>query len=76
MQGLLGVWFPYIDLIAANAFLGREAEAKADAAELLKLQPKFTVQMFASLNWTDNSIFNQQYARLVEGLRKAGVPEK
>jgi class 3 adenylate cyclase/TolB-like protein/tetratricopeptide (TPR) repeat protein len=76
MDGMKGVWFPYIDLIAANAFLGRDAEAKTEAAALLKLNPHFTIKAFASMKWTDNPVFNQQYARLVEGLRKAGLPEQ
>jgi adenylate cyclase len=76
VEGIQGNWFPYIDLIAANTFLGRDADARADVVKLLQINPKFTVQMFASLNWTDNAVFNQQYARLVDGLRKAGVPEK
>jgi adenylate cyclase len=58
-------------------WLGRETEAKAALAELLKLQPDFTVQGFMSLIplFSDNPIFTQQLVRLAEGLRKAGLPE-
>ncbi len=70
-------WWAYIDLVAANAWLGRDAEAKAAIAELLKLKPGFTVQTWVGLaaNFSDNPIFSQQIQRMVEGLRKAGLPE-
>ena len=44
-------------------------------AQLQKVRPGFTVQTLAGIHWTDNPTFNAQYARIVEGLRKAGVPE-
>jgi hypothetical protein len=31
--------------------------------------------MVPQSHWTDDVTFNAQYARIVEGLRKAGVPE-
>jgi adenylate cyclase len=70
-------WWAYIDLAAANAWLGRDTEAKAAVAELLKLKPGFTVQTWVGLaaNFSDNPIFSQQIQRMVEGLRKAGLPE-
>jgi TolB-like protein/class 3 adenylate cyclase len=68
-------WVPYVDLAAANAWSGHEKEAKEAAAELQKLYPGFTVQTWAGIHWTDDATFNAQYARIVEGLRKAGVPE-
>ncbi len=69
------LWFFYVDLAAANAWAGHEKEAREAAAELQKLYPGFTVQTWAGIHWTDNATFNAQYARIVEGLRKAGVPE-
>ena len=68
-------WYSYVDLAAANAWAGHEKEAKEAAAQLQKLHPGFTVQTWAGIHWTDNTTFNEQYARIVEGLRKAGVPE-
>jgi TolB-like protein/Tfp pilus assembly protein PilF len=68
-------WWPYVDLAAANAWAGHEKEAKEAAAQLQKVYPGFTVQTWAGIHWTDNPTFNEQYARIVEGLRKAGVPE-
>ena len=40
-----------------------------------KLYPDFTVQTWAGIPWGDNPTFNAQYQRIVEGLRKAGLPE-
>ena len=51
---------------------GQEEEARAEAAEVLRLQPKFSVNKFAkALPYQD-----QDYRdRLVEGMLKAGLPE-
>ena len=72
-----GTWFPYVDLAAANAWLGHEAEAKAAIAGLLKVYPGFTVQTFADVaaRVTYNPTFAEQIQRILEGLRKAGLPE-
>jgi adenylate cyclase len=72
-----GTWFPYVDLAAANAWLGHDAEAKAATAGLLKVYPGFTVQTFADVaaRVTYNPTFAQQIQRIIEGLRKAGLPE-
>ncbi|MGA2793164.1 MAG: guanylate cyclase, partial [Roseiarcus sp.] len=72
--GSAGPW-TYADLAAAFAWTGRNAEAHAAVAELLKLNPNFTVQTHASVKWTDNPTFNAEYRRIEEGLRKAGLPE-
>jgi TolB-like protein len=73
--GLPQVFYPYLDLAAAYAWLGRDKEAKEAAEQLQKLYPGFTVQTFLSWHWTDDPTFNAQYQRLAEGMRKAGVPE-
>jgi adenylate cyclase len=67
--------FPYVDLAAANAWAGHDKEAKEAVAQLQKLYPDFTVQSWAGIHWSDDPTFNEQYARIVEGLRKAGLPE-
>ena len=64
-----------VDLAAANALAGQDKEAREAAAQLHKLFPDFTVQGWAGIHWTDDPTFNAQYARIVDGLRKAGVPE-
>jgi adenylate cyclase len=68
-------FFPFVDLAAANAWAGHDKEAKEAAAELQKVYPGFTVQTWADMRWSDDPTFNAQYQRIVEGLRKAGVPE-
>jgi adenylate cyclase len=67
--------YPYVDLAAANAWAGHAKEAKEAVAELRKLYPDFTVQTWAGIPWGDDPTFNAQYQRIVEGLRKAGLPE-
>jgi adenylate cyclase len=67
--------FPYVDLSAANAWAGHDKEAKETVAQLRKLYPDFTVQSWAGIHWSDDPTFNAQYQRIVEGLRKAGLPE-
>ena len=70
-----GDTFNLVDLAAASAWAGHDKEAKAAAAQLQKVNPDFTVQGWAGIHWTDDPTFNAQYARIVDGLRKAGVPE-
>jgi hypothetical protein len=70
-----GMWYPVVDLAAANAWADHDKEAKDAAAQLQKLYPGFTVQTWAGIHWTDNPTFNTQYQRITEGLRKAGLPE-
>ena len=64
-------------LAAANAWAGHEKEAKEAVAELHKIDPSFTLQSVAGYrNQSDNPTFDAQSARIVEGLRKAGLPEE
>ncbi len=68
-------FYTLVDLAAANAWTGHDKEAKEAVAQLQKVYPGFTVQTWAGIHWTDDPTFNAQYARIVEGLRKAGLPE-
>jgi adenylate cyclase len=70
-----GYWLPYVDLIAASGWLGREAEVKGAIDGLRELMPGFTVQDWANVRWSGNLKFQHEYARIVDGLRKAGLPE-
>ena len=65
----------YLLLTAANSWAGHDKEAKEAAARLQKVYPGFTVQGWLGIHWSDDPTFNAQYARIIEGLRKAGVPE-
>jgi hypothetical protein len=50
-------------------------EAKSAVSELLKLMPNYTVTKWATAGFSDNPEFLVEYQRIVEGLRKAGLPE-
>jgi adenylate cyclase len=56
----------YRCLAAAFAHLGRDSEARAAAARLLEVDPAFTISTFLARG---------DYQLLIEGLRKAGLPE-
>lgn len=68
-------WLVYIDLISAYGWKGQQEEARAAIREFDKLMPKYTATKYANEHWSDNPVFVVQYARIVEGLRKAGLPE-
>jgi hypothetical protein len=44
-------------------------------AKVIELKPGYTVARWAHEGWSDNPVFLKQYERIVEGLRKAGLPE-
>ena len=67
--------FARVHLAAANAWAGHDMEAREAAAQLQKNYPDFTVQKYATMHYSDDPTFVSQRARIVEGLRKAGVPE-
>jgi hypothetical protein len=59
-------------LAVCYAALGRDAEAQAAAAEILRIKPRFTLKAYSSyVPYADDG--DQQ--RRVDLLRKAGVPE-
>jgi hypothetical protein len=66
--------WPYSDLAAAHGWLGHMKEAKEAAAQVLKFDPDFTIQGWID-HWSDDPTFNAQLQRIVEGARKAGIPE-
>ena len=73
--GIPQVWYPYAFLATANAWAGHDKEAKDAAAQLQKVYPGFTVQTLAGMHTSDNPTFIMQSQRIIEGLRKAGLPE-
>jgi adenylate cyclase len=72
-SGNQSVW-PFTDLAAAYGWLGHMKEAKEAAAQVLKYDPDFTIQGWID-HWSDDPTFNAQVQRIVEGARKAGIPE-
>jgi TolB-like protein/DNA-binding winged helix-turn-helix (wHTH) protein/thioredoxin-like negative regulator of GroEL len=67
--------FTHMFLASALALSGREAGAKAQLAELLRLKPEFTLSHFKAVETSDVPAFRAQRERIYEGLRRAGVPE-
>ncbi len=59
----------YRCLASAFAHLGRDAEAREAAARLLELDPAFTISAWIARGGQSNAKL------LIEGLRKAGLPE-
>jgi adenylate cyclase len=62
-----------LDLAASYAGLGKEEEARVAAAEVLKMNPKFTVEGWAKVFPIKDKAIRERY---LENLRKAGIPEK
>ena len=50
-------YFPYVTLAAAFAWTGRDADARAAVAELLKLKPGFTVRQWVGRKRSDNPTY-------------------
>jgi len=63
-------------LAAALARLGRLDEARSAVQAGATLNPTFTVSRFCAGAPSDNPTFLAQRERILEGMRKAGVPEK
>ncbi len=64
-------------LAAALARLGRLPEANSEAQAGLALHPTFTLSRFrAGAPSDDNPAATAGYERIIDGLRKAGVPEQ
>ena len=68
-------WIASVDLAVAYAWTGKTDEARKAVTELQRLMPGYTVQKWANAGFSNNPKFLEEYAYLVEGLRKAGLPE-
>jgi adenylate cyclase len=62
-----------ITLAIAYSSLGREEEANAEAAEVLRISPKFTIA-YAEKTWPYKNKADKDF--VINALRKAGLPEK
>jgi tetratricopeptide (TPR) repeat protein len=65
-------YWDHIYLAASHAYLGRELEARAEAAEVLRMKPHFTLSRWSRMQCYKNSI-DAEHELL--GLRMAGLPE-
>jgi len=62
--------FAHTNLLAAYMLSGREDEARAEAAEVLRIDPHFSVERFAKDIPTKNQVETDRY---IGALRKAGL---
>jgi adenylate cyclase len=63
------VWLSHFELAACYGLLGREEEARAAAAEVLRIRPNFTIEKLSGHSYGDKA--NKE--RTIEVLRKAGL---
>jgi TolB-like protein/class 3 adenylate cyclase/Tfp pilus assembly protein PilF len=64
--------FSHILLAGTYSELGRDEDARSSAAEVLRINPNFTLEWMAKMvPWKNKDDVN----RLIEDLRKAGIPE-
>ncbi len=66
------LWETYSALAQVYGQLGRPEQARAAAANLLELYPDFPAKAWDE--YRKNHLADADIARLVEGLRKAGLP--
>jgi tetratricopeptide (TPR) repeat protein len=62
----------HVYFAAAYAYLGRDEEAHAEVAELLRKKPDFSIRVYAKQEVYKNPADRDH---LLEGMRKAGLPE-
>jgi TolB-like protein/tetratricopeptide (TPR) repeat protein len=68
--------FPYTYLAAGLANMGRIDEARTVVAELMVRYPSTTVEKIFANRRSDYQSYLSRWERYLDGLRKAGVPEK
>ncbi|MGZ3536508.1 MAG: tetratricopeptide repeat protein, partial [Thermodesulfobacteriota bacterium] len=62
--------YAHIGLASTYSLMGREKEARAEAAEVLRINPKFSVDFWAkAIPFKDQS----QTDKVINALRKAGL---
>ncbi|MDM0069654.1 winged helix-turn-helix domain-containing protein [Variovorax sp. J31P207] len=66
---------PYAMLAAIDALRGHDAEAAAHMARHRELLPNDSIAYVVFLSPSTDPVFLAQRARLIEGLRKAGLPD-
>ena len=66
----------YFYIAAALAHLGGLSEARSEVRAGLALAPRFSIARFRAGSESDNPTYLEQRERIIEGMRKAGVPEE
>jgi adenylate cyclase len=64
---------PHLWLACAYAQLGQIEEARAEAAEVLRINPGFTIEQWKRFNFYKNA---KDAEHRIDGMRKAGCPER
>ena len=65
----------HFNLVAALVELGRLDEARAEVQAGLALNPGFSIRRYRAGAQSDNPVFLKGRERIIENMRKAGVPE-
>jgi tetratricopeptide (TPR) repeat protein len=65
----------HFNIVATLMGLGRLDEAKAEVKAALALNPEFTLRRYRAGAQSDNPVFLKGRERIIEDMRKAGVPE-
>ena len=65
----------HFNLVAALVELDRLDEARAEVQAGLALNPGFTLRRYRAATQSDNPVFLKGRERIIEDMRKAGVPE-
>jgi tetratricopeptide (TPR) repeat protein len=63
------------NMVSALVELGRLDEARAEVQAGLALNPGFTIRRYRAGAQSDNPLFLKRRERMIENMRKAGVPE-
>jgi hypothetical protein len=66
---------PYLRLAAIDALHGRDEQANSNMARHRQLLPRSNLHYVAMLNRTSNPAVMAVRARMLEGMRRAGLPE-
>lgn len=67
--------FAYVNLASAYALQGQETEARAALAEARRLNPRLSINLLRIWGSTERD-YQKRAERWLDGLRKAGLPEK
>jgi adenylate cyclase len=69
-EGKPNYWMPRVFLAATYSMAGRDEMARAEAAEVLRINPKFSlIKLSRSLPYKDKEYLN----KAIDGMRKAGL---
>ena len=66
-------FYMHAALAALYIMMGRDEEARAEAAETMRINPKFSLELVSKRSLIkDRSVLEQN----IEAMRKAGLPDK